>query len=170
MTETPTRSYAEGPPSSGQQTGQQITPPPADTVSPPPWTPPPDQQLPDERAFAPEDRAALLKYTLAGLRPAEIASNYPDLWQRTGYAGFEAMPRDVLFERLRAAEAQGGAAPGGTPTGPPPPPDSALAQPFDINALTAEGQQQALAIRDDPKLDAGIKASRLQNLMKTAHR
>jgi hypothetical protein len=118
VTETPTRSFAEGPPSSQNVPGQQVTPPPADTASPPPWKPPPDQALPDERAIAPEDRAALLQYTLAGLRPSEIASNYPDLWKRAGYAGFEAMPRDVLYERLRAAEAQGGAAPGGAPTGP----------------------------------------------------
>jgi hypothetical protein len=75
------------------------------------------------------------------------------------------MPRDVLFERLRAAEAEGGAAQGAQ--GPTPPADSPLNQPFDYNALTPEGKQQAAVIFADKKagkIAEGIAAARLQAL------
>jgi hypothetical protein len=166
VTATPSSTYAQGPPSSAAAT-QGVPPPPAETTSPPKWTSPPEHPpIPEASALDPADRAALLKYTLAGLSPAEIASNYPDLWRRTGFVGSEDMPRDVLYYRLIAAE-QAPPTQDTQQSIPPGPEGSPLNTEFDYNALTRDGQKQADQIKADMqagKIAPGVAAARLQVL------
>jgi hypothetical protein len=148
--------------------------PGAASYAEPPGTPTATTGTP---GVTPEQLAAITKLQKMamdqGVDPRGLASAYPDLWAASGLAGTERLSTEEFYKllgdpvALAAWRAQQSST---TPTpqqGTPAPPDSPISKPFDFDALTPEGKQQALAIQGQvqrKELDQGVGAARLQAL------